>query len=59
MSLPVKVLARRESSLPMDTHFWKKYKEKSLNLLISLDGQFSMSAQKPAAVRGGFVRRYM
>ena len=29
----VKVLARRVSSRPMDAHFWKKYKENSLNLL--------------------------
>ena len=29
------VLARRVSSRPMDTHFWKKYKENSLNLLSS------------------------
>ena len=28
-----KVLARGVSSHPTDTHFWKKYKENSLNLL--------------------------
>ena len=28
-----KVLARRVSSHPMDTHFWNKYKENSANLL--------------------------
>ena len=28
-----KVLARRVSSRPMDAHFWKKYKETSLDLL--------------------------
>ena len=27
------VLARRVSSRPVDTHFWKKYKENSINLL--------------------------
>ena len=28
-----KVLARRVSSRPMDAHFWRKYRENSLNLL--------------------------
>ena len=31
-----KVLARRVSSCPMDTHFWKKYKENSPNLFLIL-----------------------
>ena len=50
----VKVLARRVLSHPMDAHFWKKYKENSLNLLkfyrttSLLDGQFSMSGWKSA-----------
>ena len=45
----IKVLARRVSSRPVDTHFWKKYKENLLNLLkfyektCLLDRQFSMS----------------
>ena len=33
----VKVLARRVSSRPMDTHFWKKHKENSANLLYVLE----------------------
>ena len=46
-----KVLARRVSSCPMDTHFWKKYKETSLNLLdfygktCLLDSQFQCLAE--------------
>ena len=31
--LPIKVLARRAFSRPMDAHFWKKHKENSPNLL--------------------------
>ena len=47
--LPRKVLAKRVSRRPINAHFWKKYKESSLNLLkfygkaCLLDGQFSMS----------------
>ena len=29
----IKVSARRVSSRPVDTHFWKKYKKNTLNLL--------------------------
>ena len=45
----IKVSARRVSCHPRDTHFWKKYKENSLNLLkfyektCLLDRQFLMS----------------
>ena len=43
------VLARRASRRPMDSHFWRKYIQNSLNLLknlqetCSLDGQLSIS----------------
>lgn len=55
--LPRKILAKRVSRRPINAHFWKKYKESSLNLLkfyekaCLLDGQFSLSGLKPASIR--------